>query len=53
MPKEALRLGTSKVAAGNRIVLVGDVASSLHVAAGDVVAFFKDPDGRIWLRKLE
>lgn len=47
------KLGTSKVTAGNRIVLVRDVATTLGVTQGDVVAFYEDVDGRICIRKLE
>ena len=53
MSSDSHRLGTSKVTAGNRIVLVKEVAEELSIEPGDVVAFFRAPDGRIWLRKLE
>lgn len=53
MAPEPVRLGTSRVTAGNRVVLVKEVAQDLAVEVGDVVAFYKDEDGSIRLRKLQ
>lgn len=53
MADDSTRLGISKVAQGNRVVLVKGVAEELDVRDGDAVAFYRDPDGKIWLRKLQ
>lgn len=53
MFSDPTRLGTSKVTAGNRVVLVKDVAKALDVSDGDVVAFYRKANGKVWLRKLQ
>lgn len=53
MTTEPTRLGISKVAQGNRVVLVKGVAEELGIGDGDAVAYFRDVDDKIWLRKLQ
>lgn len=44
-------IGASKVAVGNRITLVLDVARELGVKVGDKVVIEKDESGRLIIRK--
>jgi bifunctional DNA-binding transcriptional regulator/antitoxin component of YhaV-PrlF toxin-antitoxin module len=44
-------IGASKVAIGNRITLVLDVARELGIKVGDKVVIEKDESGRLIIRK--
>lgn len=46
-------IGTSKIAAQNKITVVGSVAGLLRIKQGDVMAFLKNTAGDIIIRKLD